>query len=138
MPRAAFSSAHAYVATRAEGPAVAHRANKGGAEQRSDAPVDMVHLARQSLGNRSLEVEILALFRAQSDLYLERIRHAADDKARSMAAHTLRGSALGIGAWQLAEEAAVLEKHPDRTALIDGFADTLDQTNRFIGALIDM
>jgi len=138
MPRSAFTPAQTHAATRPEGPAVAHRANAARGEARSDAPVDMVHLARQSLGNRSLEVEILALFRAQSDLYLERIRHAADDKARSMAAHTLRGSALGIGAWNLAEEAAVLEKHPDRTALIDGFADTLDQTNRFIGALIDM
>ncbi|MEM1372544.1 MAG: Hpt domain-containing protein [Pseudomonadota bacterium] len=136
MASSAFARVQPKAGNRPEAPSVVPRGQVK--SQRSDAPVDMVHLARQSLGNRSLEVEILALFRVQSEIYLERIRHAADDKALSVAAHTLRGSALGIGAWRLAEEAAVLEKHPDRVGLIDGFAETLDKTNRFIGALIDM
>ncbi|MEM1316754.1 MAG: Hpt domain-containing protein [Pseudomonadota bacterium] len=136
MTSSAFARIRPETSDRPETPSVVSRGRTQ--PQRSDAPVDMVHLARQSLGNRSLEVEILALFRVQSEIYLDRVRHAADDEALATAAHTLRGSALGIGAWQLAEEAGTLEQHPERTHLIDGFAKTLDQTNRFIGTLIDM
>ena len=44
-------------------------------------PVDLVHLAKYTLGNRSAEREILELFSRQSDLYFERLRSAETEKA---------------------------------------------------------
>lgn len=73
-------------------------------------PVDLVHLARYTLGNRSLEQEVLGLFLTQSTLYLSRLKEAKDDKAWHDAAHTIKGSAKGIGAWHVVASAEEAEK----------------------------
>ena len=73
------------------------------------APLDRLHLARQTLGDSELEREILVLFRRQSDLMLSRLIEARDAEERRSAAHTLKGSARAIGAWQVAEAAAAIE-----------------------------
>ncbi len=66
-------------------------------------PVDLVHLSRQTLGERSLEIEVLSIFRSQSKLYLDRLENAKTAEERRLAAHTILGSARGIGAWRVAE-----------------------------------
>lgn len=71
-------------------------------------PIDREHLARMTLGERSLEREVLALFDRQSDLLLGRMLKAAPAVAAA-AAHTLKGSARGIGAWRVANAAEALE-----------------------------
>lgn len=71
--------------------------------------VDFDQLQRFTLGNRSLEEEVLNLFRTQSVLYIERLRTAADDLAWLEAAHTLKGSAAGIGAHRVREAALECE-----------------------------
>jgi hypothetical protein len=73
-------------------------------------PVDLVHLARQTFGNKDLEIEVLFLFLRQSALMMQRLDAAVDDQSWREAAHTVRSSALGIGAWQVAEAAASVEK----------------------------
>ena len=78
-----------------------------------DRPVDLVHLARHTLGNRDLEREVLQLFVRQSAVYLGRLRAAHSAGDRRMAAHTIKGSARGIGAWLVADLADVFEKMPD-------------------------
>lgn len=72
-------------------------------------PVDLVHLARYTLGSRPLEREVLKLFLTQSVLYLQRLKDAGADKDWADAAHTIKGSAKGIGAWQVAKCAEVAE-----------------------------
>ncbi len=74
-----------------------------------DRPVDLVHLARHTMGNRSLEREVLVLFHAQCEINLRRLKEAADDKAWVDAAHTIKGSAKGIGAWPIAKCAETAE-----------------------------
>lgn len=74
-----------------------------------DRPVDLVHLARQTFGDAALEAEILALFRGQAPQLLARIESAPDPAARKSAAHTLKGSAQGIGAWTIARHAQAVE-----------------------------
>ena len=66
--------------------------------------IDLDHLSRMTLGERSLEREVLALFQRQAALLLERMV-ACERSATATAAHTLRGSALGIGAWRVAQAA---------------------------------
>jgi len=74
-----------------------------------DRPIDLVHLARTTLGDRSLEREVLQLFDRQSILLIARMRTASPD-AMAMLAHTLKGSARGIGAWRVARAAEALEQ----------------------------
>src|SRR5438270_4239534 len=73
-----------------------------------DRPIDLVHLARMTLGDRGLEREVLQLFDRQSALLIARMRSAAPAGIVTLA-HTLRGSARGIGAWRVARAAEALE-----------------------------
>jgi HPt (histidine-containing phosphotransfer) domain-containing protein len=68
------------------------------AEQRV---LDLVHLARQTFGDRDLEREVLALFEAQCRRLLP-ILAGAVARERGDAAHTLKGAARAVGAWRLA------------------------------------
>ncbi|MGZ5861827.1 MAG: Hpt domain-containing protein [Methyloceanibacter sp.] len=72
-------------------------------------PVDLVHLSRYTLGDRTLECEVLELFCTQSVVYLERLRAAPSDKEWKEAAHSLKGSAQAIGAWRAAVAAECAE-----------------------------
>lgn len=72
------------------------------------AVLDGDHLARMTLGDRGLEGEVLALFDRQAELLLERIR--TDEGEAAMAAHTLKGSARGIGAFAVAHAAEAVEQ----------------------------
>lgn len=71
-------------------------------------PIDLVHLSRMTLDDRALEREVLALFDRQMLMMMERIGTSTPDVAAA-AAHTLKGSASGIGAWQVANAAAAVE-----------------------------
>jgi len=54
---------------------------------------------------------VLALFDRQIDLLVERIR-AADASDVMELAHTLKGSARGVGAWPMARAAEAVEVAP--------------------------
>lgn len=79
-----------------------------------DAPaIDFVHLARQSLGDRELEVELLRLFERQAariagELAMPDLSRGARGERLDLA-HTLKGSARAVGATGVAEACAVYE-----------------------------
>ena len=75
-------------------------------------PIDREHLARYTLGSPVLEREILGLFLAQLPLSIEQLRFAATDREWQVAAHTIKGSARAVGAWQVASIARDAEKSP--------------------------
>src|SRR2546423_8873869 len=66
--------------------------------------IDRAQLSRMTLGERSLEQEVLALFNMQAGILLARMRHAAPDAVAGLA-HTLTGSARGVRAWDVAAAA---------------------------------
>ena len=72
--------------------------------------IDLVHLARQTGGDQELERELLTLFSQQCVRHLRTIHAGADTQARMDAAHTLKGAAQAIGAWQVADAADAIEK----------------------------
>jgi HPt (histidine-containing phosphotransfer) domain-containing protein len=83
--------------------------------QRPRLVLDDDHLARMTLGDASLEREVLEIFARQVVLLLPRI--AGDEPAiAAAAAHTLKGSARGIGAWRVADAAERLEQEAGRAA----------------------
>jgi HPt (histidine-containing phosphotransfer) domain-containing protein len=74
-----------------------------------DQPIDRTHLFKMTLGDHSLEGEVLRLFERQTEMLLARM--TATEPARLKAlAHTLNGSARGIGAWRVACTAQAVEK----------------------------
>ena len=110
--------------------------------QALNRPVDLVHLARYTLGNRSLEREVLSLFNTQSVLYLQRLKDAVADKDWKDAAHTIKGSARSIGAWQLARSAEIAEtlsgaKRKSGAEVVLGELERLiGETNDYIESLL--
>lgn len=76
----------------------------------SARPIDLVHLSRQTAGDRDVEREVLAIFRRQTRLFLIRLEGTTDPKGRAEIAHALIGSARGVGAWRVAAAAEQLEK----------------------------
>src|SRR5579863_8564704 len=75
---------------------------------RQTTVIDQNHLGRMTLGDRRLEREVLELFLRQTMIMLNRIVNA-DPPLAAAAAHTLKGSARGIGAWRVARAAEFLE-----------------------------
>jgi HPt (histidine-containing phosphotransfer) domain-containing protein len=73
-----------------------------------ERPIDLVHLARMTLGERSLEREVLQLFDRQAAILVERMQAAPVDAIASLA-HTLKGSARAVGAFAVADAASRLE-----------------------------
>lgn len=74
-----------------------------------DDAIDLQHLARMTLGEQHLEAEVLALFDRQATILLGHIRACAPAAAAAFA-HTLKGSATGIGAWRVAAAAGAVER----------------------------
>src|SRR6266516_2106628 len=58
-----------------------------------ERPIDLVHLARMTLGDRALEGEVLQLFDRQAGMLVVRMQQGARAGVCA-AAHTLRGSAI--------------------------------------------
>jgi HPt (histidine-containing phosphotransfer) domain-containing protein len=76
----------------------------------TDRPaIDDEHLKRMTLGDDRLEQEVLQIFVRQNAMMLERIS-SGKPGALAIAAHTLIGSARGIGAWRIAGAAERLER----------------------------
>jgi HPt (histidine-containing phosphotransfer) domain-containing protein len=73
-------------------------------------PIDRTHLGRYTLGSPTLEREVLGLFLAQLPLSIEQLRFAATDREWQIAAHTIKGSARAVGAWQIARLAEEAEQ----------------------------
>ncbi len=78
-------------------------------QDRNPAAIDEDHLGRMTLGDRKLEREVLEIFVRQTVIMLERIA-GAEPALAAATAHTLNGSARGIGAWRVAQAAERLER----------------------------
>ncbi len=76
-----------------------------------ERPIDLVHLSRQTFGERDLEAELLRLFDRQSSQIVARLTDGPVSEARWRAelAHTLKGSARAVGAFGVAAAAEAYE-----------------------------
>jgi HPt (histidine-containing phosphotransfer) domain-containing protein len=97
--------------------------------------IDTEHLSRMTLGELSLQREVLALFDRQADILLPRIRRGAPAVAAA-SAHTLKGSAVGIGAFKVARAAEAVEqakKHGREQAKDAAIAAAIDTLAAVLG-----
>jgi HPt (histidine-containing phosphotransfer) domain-containing protein len=72
-----------------------------------DGPIDSAHLDRMTLGDVSLEREVLAMFSGQAVGLIARLATLPPDVMAL--AHTMKGSARAIGAFRVADAAEALE-----------------------------
>jgi len=102
-----------------------------------EAAIDLDHLSRMTLGERSLEREVLALFCRQGDILLQRMETASPPVAAA-AAHTLKGSALGIGAWRVARAADAVEQASAAVIedAIGALSEAVDEAKMAIAGLL--
>jgi HPt (histidine-containing phosphotransfer) domain-containing protein len=87
--------------------------------------IDIPHLKRMTLGELSLQREVLALFDRQADILWPRIRGGVPAVAAA-SAHTLKGSAVGIGAFKVARAAEAVEQARHRETAEAAVAHALD------------
>ncbi len=74
-------------------------------------PIDLVHLSKQTFGERDLESELLRLFDRQSRQIVDRLTDGpvTESRWRADLAHTLKGSARAVGAFGVAAAAEAYE-----------------------------
>ena len=75
--------------------------------------LDRAHLSRMTFNDRTLEQEVLQLFERQAEVLMARMRKSAPAAIATLA-HTLKGSAIGIGAGRVAQAAAAAEQAAGR------------------------
>jgi len=93
---------------------------------RKPTVIDDQHLESMTLGDRRLEREVLEIFVRQTAIMLDRIVAAQPARAAA-AAHTLTGSARGIGAWRVARAAELLEHAAGKKVLGDVAVEDLSE-----------
>ncbi|WP_108883162.1 Hpt domain-containing protein [Anderseniella sp. Alg231-50] len=86
--------------------AAANNVDGGGVE----AVVDLAHLDQYTLGDHSLQSELLQLFRVQLKDQTQELVSCADAAAWKSAVHTLKGAARSVGAVQVGDVAEAMEQ----------------------------
>ena len=96
-------------------------------------PIDLVHLAHQTMGDKSLEAEVLQMFARQARRLVQEMA-TAEAGTLGAAAHRLQGSAKAVGAFKVAAAAEALEHQPGDAALLASVhAAVVDAENFIIG-----
>lgn len=105
--------------------------------------IDFEHLRTYTGGDTAVEQEILGVFIQQADIWVRMLQSSDDDKAWVDAAHSLKGSARGVGAWRVAEICEQAEQLADDSTLeerdtaIDNLKTAIADTVYFIQQHLD-
>jgi HPt (histidine-containing phosphotransfer) domain-containing protein len=103
-----------------------------------DGPIDIAHLRQMTLGDTSLEREVLAMFSAQAVGLVGALATLPSD-ARALA-HTLKGSARAIGAFGVADAAgcleALIQNGGDPTRALAELNDAVAEAREAIDAIL--
>jgi HPt (histidine-containing phosphotransfer) domain-containing protein len=106
-----------------------------------ERPIDLVHLARTTLGDSSLEGEMLEAFGSRATMLILRMQQAARSSICA-AAQALKGSARGIGAWRVASAAQAVELaaesggEPELRSAVDQLGVVAEETRAAIAELL--
>ncbi|MET3924847.1 Hpt domain-containing protein [Devosia sp. 2618] len=108
---------------------------------RPSRPIDLVHLAKQCLGDEHLEYEILRLFDTTMKIYMERLQASEAQADIVMNLHAIKGAASGVGAWTIADQAKACEDelHADRPLTPERIADlgmAVEEVGTFITRML--
>lgn len=105
--------------------------NAGGMGPSNGRPIDLVHLARQTMGDKALELEVLQMFARQARESMKELA-TSEGAARAAVAHRLKGSAQSVGADAVAKAAAALEDNPANAIALAGVTAAVVEAENFI------
>jgi len=104
-------------------------------------PIDLVHLAKQTLGDWALECEVLRMFDEVVQSYFRKLESSTSTEELLANLHALKGASAGVGAWgivdicKLAEhEVRSGEINPERIEDIDM---VVQEASQFISELLE-
>ena len=111
------------------------------AHRRAMRPIDLVHLAKQCLGDEHLEYEILRLFDTTVKTYFARLELAVSYDDLAINLHSIKGAASGVGAWTIADlaKAAEAEMQAGRPLTTERIADlgmAIEEVHAFIDRML--
>jgi HPt (histidine-containing phosphotransfer) domain-containing protein len=96
----------------------------------TEKPINLVHLSSMTMGDRTLEIEVLKMFACQIPQFMALLDNASTEDELCRTAHTIKGAARSIGALKLADIIEITED----TARYDRqqVADEMDKIKRYI------
>lgn len=101
-------------------------------------PIDIAHLRRYTFGDEKLEREVLELFVVHAPGIVREIKSAACEESLRQAAHGLKGSALAVGAWEVARRAeqaeAAAASYGEVGELVEMLEAAVERVRRYIAA----
>lgn len=100
-------------------------------------PIDMAHLARQTMGDEGLEYEVLRLFDQMVKVYYGRLERATSVDELIMNLHALKGAAAGVGAFGVATLARTMEAglkagNPVNPEQVDDIGIAVEEVSAFV------
>jgi HPt (histidine-containing phosphotransfer) domain-containing protein len=99
----------------------------------ANRPIDLVHLARQTSGDKALELEVLHTFARQARSYMSGLA-STDSMTVTQTAHKLRGAALAVGAFDVSTAAEKVEAQCDPADILI-LGDAIAAAENFINTL---
>jgi HPt (histidine-containing phosphotransfer) domain-containing protein len=99
--------------------------------------VDFKHLETFAAGDQAVVDEVLGIFQEQASMWVRLLDPKAEGEAWRDAAHTLKGSALGVGAFALADECEAAEKATaaaEKALLVESVRDEVQRALADIAA----
>ena len=89
------------------------KSRQASARKQRPAILDREHLSRYTMASAELEREIIGLFLMQLPSIVTLLKTAVDEAEWKFATHTLKGSALAIGADRIVATTRLLEATPE-------------------------
>jgi len=104
-------------------------------------PLDLVHLARQSLGDPGIECEVLRIFQTRIRSYRDKLEASTRPEELSLNLLAILGASAGVGAWAVADLARLTEAEmksglPINPERVDDIALAIEEVCAFITPII--
>lgn len=105
-------------------------------------PIDLVHLAKQCLGDEYLEREVLRLYDTTIATFMGRLRRAESFDDLVINLHSIKGASGGVGAWLVADMAKAMEhelrsSRPLTQERIEDLALVIEDVRGFIARMLE-
>jgi hypothetical protein len=119
------------------GNTAAHHPTDGGRSPVRRGPIDMLHLAKQAMGDPGLELEVLRVFDETVRVNFERLERSTNVADLLVHLNTLKLAAAGVGAWSLVEHSKALEAElqaglPVNPERVDDIEMAIEELHTFI------
>lgn len=111
------------------------------AEPQRSRPIDLAHLARQTLGDQGIECEVMRVFEQMIAAYHARLVASRDYEHQMRHLHVIKGASAGVGAWGLAElarlaEADLIAAGTLNPELVDDIGVAVEEVRGFILSML--